>query len=306
MLFKSLVAWCLVIGVTFFLGCDRVEVESVVVVVERAVEVGAVDVMSFNVRYGSADDGANSWKYRKGLVFDTIEKAGADVVGLQEALRFQIDEIRENVSGYEEVGVAREAGGEYCTILYNGSRFELADGGTFWLSETPDVVESISWDSACVRICTWAKLVEKSTGDVLWVYNAHLDHVSQLAREKGVELVARRIAERGEDGPFVLMGDFNAGEDNAVVKYLTGAGMIGGAKVGVVMVDTFRVIQPDAEEVGTFNGFAGKSDGAKIDFIFTQAGTEVLDAAIVRDNVDGRYASDHFAVTAKIKLGDLI
>jgi len=301
--FRSTVVWYFFIGVVYFgglAGCDRVELE---LIGEDTTDAESVNLMSFNVRYGVADDGANSWKYRKGLVFDTVRKTQADIVGLQEALRFQVDEILGNVEGYEQFGEEREDRGEYCTILYNSARFEMVDGGTFWLSEMPDVKGSFSWGSACVRICTWARLIEKSTGKELWVYNTHLDHVSQTAREKGVELISRRIAERDGEGPVVLMGDFNAGEDNAVVKFLTGGGAIGRVMVDVVMVDTFRVVRPTAKEVGTFNAFAGKTDGAKIDFIFTQAETEVLNAEIVRDNLDGRYASDHFAVTAKILFG---
>ena len=68
------------------------------------------------------------------------------------------------------------------------------------------------------------------------------------------------------------------------------------------MVDTFRVLHPDAKVVGTFNGFKGRKDGDKIDYILTTSDIKVLDAQIIYDNVDGRYPSDHFPVTAKLSI----
>ena len=68
-------------------------------------------------------------------------------------------------------------------------------------------------------------------------------------------------------------------------------------------VDTFRVKQPDAKEVGTFNGFKfGATTGDKIDYVLVPPGTEVIDAAIVRTSRENRYPSDHFPVTARIRL----
>jgi len=98
-----------------------------------------VQIMSFNTRYGSARDGANSWWNRREPVFRTIREAAPDVVGLQEALRFQIDEIRRALPGYGEVGVGRDGGtaGEYSAILYRTERLDIDESGTFWLSDTP-------------------------------------------------------------------------------------------------------------------------------------------------------------------------
>ncbi|MHC4206894.1 MAG: exonuclease/endonuclease/phosphatase family protein, partial [Planctomycetota bacterium] len=102
-------------------------------------------VMSFNIRYGSANDGENHWKNRKEMVFDVIRNHPSDVVGLQEALRFQIDEIRKEHPIYGEIGVAREDGnneGEYSSILYRTDRFGVGESGTFWFSDTPEVAGS--------------------------------------------------------------------------------------------------------------------------------------------------------------------
>jgi endonuclease/exonuclease/phosphatase family metal-dependent hydrolase/type 1 glutamine amidotransferase len=251
-------------------------------------------VMSFNIRYGNAADGADRWELRRGLVFDVLRDEQPDVVGLQEALRFQIDEIREAVPGYAEVGEGRDGGedGEYSAILYREERFDVLASDTFWLSETPDV-PSAHWGNRYVRICTWGHFREKTSPDrAFYVFNTHLDHESQASRERSAELLAERIAGRAAPDPYVLTGDFNAGEDNAAIRFL-------GDQAG--LVDTFRAVHPDQRRVGTFNGFKGRADGEKIDAVLVPPGVDVVDAAILRKNLDGRYPSDHFPVTARVR-----
>lgn len=263
---------------------------------------GNVRLMSFNIRYGTADDGENVWENRKGLVFDVICGYKGDVVGLQEALRFQIDEIRRALPEYGEVGAGREDGkkeGEYCCILYRKDRFKAAEEGTFWFSNSPWVPGSIHWGNECTRICTWVRLIDKETGEGFYVYNVHLDHVSQPSREKSAELLAKKVDRREHDEPFFVMGDFNAAEDNKAIHYLRGWGE---TTSPVVMVDTYRIVHPFEKEAGTFHGFRGGRDSEKIDYIFTDIKTKVLEAEIVRTHEGGRYPSDHFPVTAEVDL----
>ena len=99
-------------------------------------------VMSFNIRYGSARDAENSWENRRELVFDVLREQQSDVVGLQEAQRFQRDNIRKALPEYGEVGVGRDDGktvGEYSAILYLSDRYCADEEGTFWFSETPEI-----------------------------------------------------------------------------------------------------------------------------------------------------------------------
>jgi len=268
-----------------------------------------VSLMSFNIRYGTADDGPNHWDKRKELVFDVLRKHSPDVVGLQEALGFQIDEICKALPQYAMIGVGRDDGktkGEYSAILYRRERFEVEQGGTFWLSDTPEVPGSITWGNACTRICTWARFVERKTGRAFYHYNLHLDHISQPSREKSVVLLAERILNRKHPEPFVVTGDFNAGENNPAILFLKGKATVPGkdnanVENPIPTVDTFRVLHPDANDVGTFNGFKGDKTGEKIDFILTTSEVQALDAQIIRDNVDSRYPSDHFPVTGRLR-----
>lgn len=256
--------------------------------------------MTFNIRYGTADDGPDHWDRRRDLLFETIRKSGADVIGLQEALRFQLDQIEQVVPGYAEVGEGREGGtkGEYAAILYAKDRFRADTSGTFWLSSTPERVSN-DWGNANIRVCTWGRFIETKTGQAFYVFNTHLDHVSQSSREKAVRLIAQRIQALAPADPFVLTGDFNAGEDNPAIRYLKGTDL-GDGVVPVPLTDTFRVLHPDEAEVRTAHGFKGTTRGSKIDYIFTPSGVRVLDAAILHTNRDGRYPSDHFPVTARL------
>ncbi len=257
-------------------------------------------VMSYNIRYGTAGDGENDWKNRRQPVIDQIQRQAPEMLGLQEALRFQIDEIREALPHYGEVGIGRDGGekGEYSCILYDTRKFEVLDSGTFWLSETPEK-RSQNWDAACVRICTWALLKSKTTGETFYHFNTHLDYRSAEARLKGIQLIAQRIAARKPEVPFVLTGDFNTAEDSLPIQYLKGKAH--DSKTPVVMVDAFRVLHPDAKEVGTFNRFQGDKRGAKIDYIMTTSSTKVLAADIDFSMPAGRCISDHFAVTATVR-----
>jgi len=277
---------------------------------EAPANVFELRVMSFNIRYGSAGDGQNRWPSRRETVFDVIRKQQSDVVGMQEALRFQIDEIRQALPAYGEIGVGRDDGktkGEYSAILYRLDRFKVGDSGTFWLSDTPEVVGSNQWGGACVRICTWARLIEKKSGRAFYIFNLHLDHVSQPSRENSAALLVQRIFSRKHIEPFIVTGDFNTGENNPVITYLKGKTALGlpnsaASKSPVPMVDTFRTLHPDVKDVRTAHGFRGGRKGYKIDYVLAPRTVEVLEAQILYDNIDGRYPSDHYPVTARLRM----
>jgi endonuclease/exonuclease/phosphatase family metal-dependent hydrolase len=252
-------------------------------------------VMTFNIRYGTASDGENAWSQRRERLFGVIAAERPDVLGLQEALRFQLDELHDRFPEFGEIGVGRDDGrtaGEYAAILYRSDRLTVDTSGTFWLSDTPEVPGSASWGNHVTRICTWGLLTDRRTGAQFAAFNLHLDHESQPSREQGAALVMRRMPALAGDRPTILTGDFNAGEDNPAVAIVLTAGMR----------DTFRALHPDARSVGTFNGFTGDSTGPKIDYVFASPRWEILDAAIGRSRPGGRDASDHFPVTATLQL----
>jgi len=265
-------------------------------------------VMTFNIRYGTAQDGENQWTARRDMLFDLVRAQNADIIGLQEALDAQIREIAAAAPGYAVVGVGRDdalAKGEYSAILFKTDRLHVAASGTFWFSDTPEVPASKSWGNNITRICTWARFVDRD-GRGFWHFNLHLDHQSQPSRERSTELLRRRIEARAfPREPVVVTGDFNVGEDNPALRTLVPAPRSPGASAGTAapFLDTFRVLHPDERVAGTFTGFKfGQVNGDKIDYILVQPGTEVLSAEIVRTSRADRYPSDHFPVVARVRL----
>ena len=257
-----------------------------------------VRVMTFNIRYGNAPDGENAWPLRRDLVSRVIADEKPDVLGVQEALRSQLDELAEALPEYARIGVGREpgGGGEYSAILYRTARFDVCDAGTFWLSDAPGEPGSKSWGNNLPRICTWARLLDR-TNDRRFVFlNTHWDHESQPARLQSGKLMAKRIDEICSDGePAIVTGDFNAAPDNPGIAALVDEGCL---------TDTLLTLHPDEKSIGTFNGFGTKRKSPKIDAVFVTDHWKVKDAAIVRTHEGKRYPSDHFPVTATVTLRD--
>jgi len=269
-----------------------------------------VKAMTFNVRYATAKDGADRWKFRREMVVDEIRKAKPDLVGLQEERKPQADYLAENLPEYAFVSFYRDGktGGPANSILYLKSRFKLADSGIFWLSDTPEVPNSKGWGNRGSRFCNWVRLVDRRTGRALYFYNTHLDHESQNARERGAALIARRIAARAHRDPVILTGDLNAMESNPAIKFFKGQPLEIDGKTHLFperMVDSFRAKHGEKANAGTFNGFGRYKESRfrKIDYVFVPADAEVLDAKVIRFNKDGRYPSDHCPVWADIVLG---
>ena len=259
-----------------------------------------IDALSFNIRFDNSNDGENAWPKRKEMVGQWVKSESPDVIGLQEALRHQIDDIKKIATAYSEYGVGRDDGksrGEHCTILYLKKRFSLdkSDCGTFWFSDTPEKIASKSWGNEIPRICTWARFIEKKTDKGFYVYNVHYDHRSQPSRLGASELIIQRISKRKRSNePIILMGDFNASENNPAIKIFKDEPLN--------LVDTFRVVKPDENMVKTFHGFRGGSfSGGKIDHVFMLPKMgKVSSAEIVRFNKEKRYLSDHYPVRAKL------
>ncbi|MEZ6061021.1 MAG: endonuclease/exonuclease/phosphatase family protein [Planctomycetaceae bacterium] len=257
-------------------------------------------VMSFNIRYGSARDGENHWDKRHDLVAETIRDFDPDLLGTQETLRFQGSFLQQQFPEHTYVGWSRESNpdGEQCGLMFRTKRFELVDSGQFWLSETPDEKFSKSWDSSLPRVATWVRLRQNSDGAELLFLNTHFDHIGQVARLESAKLLRKFVESQPAELPVIITGDFNTAEKSEPYNELIASERLD---------DTRRKKHPIAEaEEGTFNGFRGTTDGARIDWILASPGYSVVSADIVRTNRDGRYPSDHFPVTALLQGSDRV
>ena len=252
-------------------------------------------VMSFNVRYGTAEDGDHIWDKRKDAACAMILDQRPAVFGVQEALDFQLAYIKEHCPDYEWVGVGREDGvseGEHMSVFYDTERIELLEWGTYWLSETP-FKPSYGWDAACRRTATWTLLKDKETGRCFYFVNTHLDHVGKEARKNGLLLLVDRIGQMNPEGyPMILTGDMNVYPDDPCL-----------AALRELMQDA-RQTAPVTDNDVTWHNWGQVSGCPPIDYVFYSgfAGCEKFEA--VRQPYEGvDYVSDHYPVKATLVYG---
>jgi endonuclease/exonuclease/phosphatase family metal-dependent hydrolase len=252
---------------------------------------GTFRLATFNIRT-PIDKPPNAWTCRVDRVRALIQLHRFDLMGLQEATEKQIDDLL--TEGWAYVGVGRDdgkRGGEASCIFYKKARFEVLESGTFWLSETPEVPGSKSWDTACTRICTWARITDRKTGKAFVYFNTHLDHMSAAAREHGMALIMKRIKAIDKGIPVLLTGDMNAGPDSKPI-----------ALAKTVLKDAKAVSRsPHTGPFGTSNSFNFKKEKtSRIDYIFVSTGVNVLTHATLDDSEKELYPSDHFPVVAEV------
>ncbi len=260
----------------------------------------AMRVMTFNIRYGTADDGADSWNQRKDLVVETIRAFQPDLLGTQEVLAMQADYLSEQLTDYTLVGVGRDDGqrrGEFSAILYKTKRFEALESGTFWLSETIDVPGSKSWDSSLPRIVTWVKLRDREAGGREICYlNTHWDHRGVQARVEAGGIMRRWLDEHARGLPTIVTGDFNVNEGHQ------GLMTVLAKDRDPALVDVYRAVHPESQaDESTAHGFTGRKRGRRIDFILATPTWRPVDASIDHTNREGHYPSDHYPVTAVLE-----
>ena len=260
----------------------------------------AIRVMSFNIRFGAAEDGKNSWEHRRYLVLETIQMFGPDLLGTQEVLGFQAAFLRKSLKGYGFHGVGRDDGkakSEMVPVFYRLDRFALLDAGHFWLSETPKLAGSRGWDASLPRMVSWVILRDRKGGGRQFVFaNAHLDHRGSQARLESAKLIGRWA--ESVEMPVILAGDFNAGEGSDPYNALArGKGF-----EGSLFVDSYRAIHSEkSPREGTFSAWIGRREGSRIDWILHSAEFLTLNASINYTNEEGRYPSDHYPVQAILR-----
>ena len=124
--------------------------------------------------------------------------------------------------------------------------------------------------------------------------NTHFDHQGQIARQQSAAAIRSFVESQPQSLPVIITGDFNCAEDSEPYSTVLASTRI---------VDSFRVFHPQRQALeGTFNGFKGTSDGARIDWILCSPEWQVQSAEINRTNRDGKYPSDHYPVSAVLKL----
>lgn len=249
-------------------------------------------VVSFNVRLPAESDGPDRWEARKDLFVDTVRRLDPDVMGTQELWKIQGDYVVAHLPQYTWFGRDRRGGhgDEHMGVFYRHDRLRVVESGDFWLSDTPEVVASISWNNLFPRMVTWALFERIADGRRFYFFNTHLPYRDQddVARECGAALIAQRIAALPADVPVVLTGDFNTTPDSAAHRTITAQ-----------LQDVWSSDAAHAGPAETFHAFTGKAD-KRIDWIL-QRGWQVQSVATDAQARDGHYPSDHFPVVVELR-----
>ena len=252
-----------------------------------------LNVMSYNIKFDDKRDSINNWDRRKSRVIGLLKYHQPDIIGTQEVLLHQLEDIQSELGAFKFVGVARDDGagkGEYAAFFYDTTKLKVLKSGTFWLSKTPET-PSKSRDAVLPRICTWAQLETKTAGKQFYLFNTHFDHVGEEARLESSKLIIQKINEMAEQQPVVLMGDFNFTPDAEPYDFITES-----------LKDSRRysAIKPYGPEA-TFNAFNfSKRPERRIDYVFFK-GLHIVQHATLADSQDMSYPSNHFPVMAGIQ-----
>jgi endonuclease/exonuclease/phosphatase family metal-dependent hydrolase len=253
-------------------------------------------VMTYNIRCGFCEDSSNvnNWSNRKYLVAYLVKSHNPDLIGLQEAEMFQVQELIEMLDEYDWYGVSREDGkerGESTAILYKKKRFEPLSKQTLWLSETPELV-SKGWDAALNRTVTIIKFKEKKSCYEFYYANSHFDHIGEEARTESSRLIVNELSKYSSDYPVIFSGDLNYTSTVNGYKILSSK-----------LFDSKIISEKESGGNITFNGF-GKDIQAdnKIDYIFVNDKIEVINHIIDTTLFNGLYPSDHYPVIVETTL----
>jgi endonuclease/exonuclease/phosphatase family metal-dependent hydrolase len=261
-----------------------------------------LNVMTFNIRLNTPRDSANAWSFRKDIAASQVLFQEVHILGVQEALPEQMDDLQTSLKKYRYVGGGREDGkrkGEFSAIFYDTTRLQLLQTKTFWLSETPDVPGSKSWDAAITRIITWAKFKDRVTGKIFFHFNTHFDHIGKVARRESAKIMLETVHKVAGKTVSVITGDFNSSPIDEPIQIITDS------TNPLYLIDTKKVsVTPHFGPNGTFNSSfqAKESTDQPIDYIFLKNGGKVLQHATLANSWGGRASSDHFPVFARIKL----
>lgn len=258
----------------------------------------AFKAATYNIRYDAAADQktGNAWSLRKEPISDLIKKYSFDLIGTQEGSVVQLQELLELLPGFAQVHVGyggKDGNLHTCAVLYRTANFELLDSGVFWLSETPDI-PSIGWDATDRRICQWARMKDKKSGQPFFFFNAHFYWRNEVARRESGPLMVRKIQEIAGTSPVLIVGDFNSEPSSSQVQAMK-----------AVFADSYDTsVNGTKGRIGTaFPGgvFQGEP-GGRIDYIFVNKTTEVSDYEVYSDVYgDNRYPSDHLPVSCRVR-----
>ena len=245
-----------------------------------------ITICSFNIRGSNMDTGVNAWSNRKKMVIRDFGNYQYDIVCMQEPLTDQIQDFL-SIGIYEWLGVSGQGTPDsdvFTPIFYNKKKLNVLDYGTFWLSETPDVV-SRGWDGKFPRICTWAKFRDIENCRSFYVFNTHLDHVGEVAKLEGARLICRKIKEMTAEEAVFITGDMNSTPETPPIHTFLSE-----------FSNSREIATEKSGPAGTAHSYGKLYPPSQIDYIFVNEYISVTKAITITKNSDPVYMSDHYPI----------
>ncbi|MBP5236609.1 MAG: endonuclease/exonuclease/phosphatase family protein [Clostridia bacterium] len=261
-----------------------------------------ISVMTFNIRYDTAEDGPYQLRpYRYEYVDEYLKNFAADVIGFQEVDKETQKNLAGTLSNYWVIGAGRmkNFSDESSCIAFNRDKFQLLSCDTFWLSPTPGICDSYPLEVFPGRVCTTVTLIPKREkgrdATPFRVYNTHLFHnADERLCYYGVSVILDRMLKDKQysDYPAVLMGDFNSEPDSLAIRSIKEFKPLKLADITDDVGYTYHEYEnPDLKKT-------------KIDYIFTDAeyDPDSIDKVTARRKGDRMFLSDHYPIRAEILL----
>ena len=235
-------------------------------------------VMTLNLRFGLADDGANSWKYRKEAYPDLLRRFRPDFIAVQEANTFQTDYLTDFLDRYDFIGKYDPSPDFWQdNIIFFKTPWYCVREKVYFLSDTPEVNSKLP-GSKWPRLCTIG-VFQKGAHALIHV-NTHFDFNASV-QEKSARLILDFLKDFPDHIPAIVTGDFNTSPDSTTY----------GVFVDHGFNDPFQ-----GAHSSTFHGFTGEDLGGHIDWILYRGNVSNVSHRIIRDRFSGIYPSDHYPV----------
>ena len=268
-------------------------------------------IMSSNVRFASArdkssnpDTGDRDWSNRKSAYYAMVNYYRPAVIGLQEAQKEQVQDIKNNCSGYNHYGLGRkngkdilaessywglvpgtQAGEESTTILYRTDLITLNSSGTFWHSNSPNTADSYfpAMTDHVPQTSTWAIMTYKPTNTQFFMLNTHLSLYD--SRPDEIALIMNTVNSKNTGNlPVVMTGDWNLVEGDSWLDPIEAA--YSNARHKAQITDSY----------GTYHWWGTESK--LIDHIYYDGFGDCLMFRTDKRKWNDKYISDHYPVFA--------
>ncbi|HXH73810.1 MAG TPA: endonuclease/exonuclease/phosphatase family protein [Bacteriovoracaceae bacterium] len=253
-------------------------------------------LITCNIRFDNPADGDNAWNHRRSLLIDTLMAHSPDIIATQEGRYTQLMNMAEMLPEFELIDAHRSWIKErmYPSFFIRKSKFEILKSDDIWLSETPQIAGSRSFESAFPRLMTWVKVQPVNSENNLLFVNTHLDHIKPETRMSQIGVLSQEIRKFWkEESSIVFMGDFNDSPDSQVRKLLE--------KDFLGVQDAWKLY--NSTEQSSHHAFKGEmQNGARIDWILVDKRLKIETCIMDKSRRDGKYPTDHFPIVCNISI----